>query len=42
MGADRNRNADLLEFLEEFNDSVSVMKLNRWLGYVQGFSSKEG
>ena len=28
--------ADLVNFLSEFNRKVPLMKLNRWLGYVQG------
>lgn len=27
---------DLLLFLEEFNENVPLVKLSRWLGYVQG------
>ncbi len=27
---------DLLKFLDEFNREVPLMKLSRWLGYVQG------
>lgn len=31
---------DLLEFIQEFNDAINarmpLLKLNRWLGYIQG------
>lgn len=27
---------DLLDFLEEFNRDVPLLKIDRWLGYVQG------
>jgi hypothetical protein len=34
MAADRGCE-DLLKFLEEFNRDVPLMKMSRWMGYVQ-------
>lgn len=33
---------DLQSFLAEFNRSVPLMKLDRWLGYVQGVVIERG
>lgn len=33
---------DLGKFLDEFNREVPLMKLNRWLGYVQGVLIERG
>jgi hypothetical protein len=33
---------DLVKFLDEFNYEVPLMKLNRWLGYVQGVLIERG
>jgi hypothetical protein len=34
--AAKNGHEDIVLFLSEFNSSVPLTKLNRWLGYVQG------
>ncbi len=33
---------DVLDFLEEFNREVPLLKLDRWLGYVQGVLIESG
>lgn len=33
---------DLIAFINEFNDDVPLVKLSRWLGYVQGVLIERG
>lgn len=33
---------DIIEFLEEFSDDVPLMKICRWVGYVQGILIERG
>ncbi len=39
MAADQ---PDLLAFLDEFSHEVPIVKLSRWLGYVQGVLIERG